>query len=142
MPTILNNNQITSICEAFNNRIDSLFVQESNIIALSKDEDFKVIKKHFFTKINALKKAIKILSESKNSLEPWLSISFAELMQCVSAIDEKLEKYTALKEQAFLMQSSLEDVDLSETITNINILHDALFDAKEIICEYYNLNKS
>ncbi len=142
MPTILNNNQITSICEAFNNRIDSLFVQESNIIALSKDENFKVIKKHFFTKINALKKAIKILSESKNSLEPWLSISFAELMQCVSAIDEKLEKYTALKEQAFLMQSSLEDVDLSETITNINILHDALFDAKEIICEYYNLNKS
>lgn len=142
MPTILNNNQITSICEAFNNRIDSLFVQESNIIALSKDENFKVIKKHFFTKINALKKAIKILSESKNSLEPWLSISFAELMQCVSAIDEKLEKYTALKEQAFLMQSSLEGVDLSETITNINILHDALFDAKEIICEYYNLNKS
>lgn len=142
MPTILNNNQITSICEAFNNRIDSLFVQESNIIALSKDENFKVIKKHFFTKINALKKAIKILSESKNSLEPWLSISFAELMQCVSAIDEKLEKYTALKDQAFLMQSSLEDVDLSETITNINILHDALFDAKEIICEYYNLNKS
>lgn len=142
MPAILNNNQITSICEAFNNRIDSLFVQESNIIALSKDENFKVIKKHFFTKINALKKAIKILSESKNSLEPWLSISFAELMQCVSAIDEKLEKYTALKEQAFLMQSSLEDVDLSETITNINILHDALFDAKEIICEYYNLNKS
>lgn len=142
MPTILNNNQITSICEAFNDRMDSIFVQESNIIALSKDENFKVIKKHFFTKINALKKAIKILSESKNSLEPWLSISFAELMQCVSAIDEKLEKYTALKDQAFLMQSSLEDVDLSETITNINILHDALFDAKEIICEYYNLNKS
>lgn len=142
MPTILNNNQITSICEAFNNRIDSLFVQESNIIALSKDEDFKVIKKHFFTKINALKKAIKILSESKNSLEPWLSISFSELMQCVSAIDEKLEKYTALKEQAFLMQSSLEGVDLSETIASINTLHDDLFDAKEIICEYYNLNKS
>ena len=142
MPAILNNNQITSICEAFNDRMDSIFVQESNIIALSKDEDFKAIKKHFFTKINALKKSIKILSESKNSLEPWLSISFAELMQCVSAIDEKLEKYTALKEQAFLMQSSLEGVDLSETITNINILHDALFDAKEIICEYYNLNKS
>ena len=142
MPAILNNNQITSICEAFNDRMDSIFVQESNIIALSKDEDFKAIKKHFFTKINALKKSIKILSESKNSLEPWLSISFAELMQCVSAIDEKLEKYTALKEQAFLMQSSLEGVDLSETIANINLLHDDLFDAKEIICEYYNLKKS